>query len=68
MTKCEFWWKVYKDKNDEVKKLKGTNRNQVELGKSKEFSKTDELIDNTDVDDAQPDLTTGVFCVILTEE
>ena len=49
-------------------KLEEKSRKQVELGKGNEFSKTDELIDDTDVDEEQPDLTTAVFCVILTEE
>ena len=49
-------------------KLNGTSRKQFQLGKSKELSNTEESIDDTDVEEAQPDLATGVFCVIRTKE
>ena len=45
-----------------------TSRKQVELGKGRALSSTDELIYDTDVEEAQPDLTIGVLCVITTEE
>ena len=48
-------------------KLNETNRKQVELGREKELSGTDESIGDTDVEEEQPDLTTGVLCVITTE-
>ena len=44
------------------------SRQQVELGKGKEFSRTDESIDGRDVEEVQPDLTTGVLCVITTNQ
>ena len=49
-------------------KLNGTSRKQVELGKGNEISSTGESIGNTDVEEAQPDLTTNALCVITTEE
>ena len=48
--------------------LNETSRKRVELGRGKELSSTDESIDNADVDEAQPDMTTGVLCVITTQE
>ena len=50
------------------KKLNKTSRKQLELGKGKEYTSTDKLIVDTEVKEAQPDLTTGVLCVITTEE
>ena len=50
------------------KKLNETVREQVELGKGKEISSTDESVNNTDIEEAQPDLTTNALCVITTEE
>ena len=47
--------------------LNESSRKQVELGKGKELFSTDESIDNTDVEEAQRDLTTGVFCLITTD-
>ena len=52
----------------EFEKLDERSRKQAELGKGKGISSTDESIDNTDVVEAQPDLTTGLLCVITTEE
>ena len=49
-------------------KLNERSRKQVELGKGKEISSTDESIGNTDVEEAQPDLTTDALCVITIEE
>ena len=49
-------------------KLNERSRKQVELGKGNEISSTDESINNTDVKEAQPDLTTNALCVITTEE
>ena len=49
-------------------KLNETNRNQVDLGKGKELSVTDDSIDIIDVEEAQQDLTTGVLCVISSKE
>ena len=49
-------------------KLNERSRKQVELGKGKEISSTDESIGNTDVEEAQPDLTTDALCVIENEE
>ena len=51
-----------------VENLKETSRKQVELGKGNELSSADESNDATDVEEAQPDLTTNVLCVITTEE
>ena len=45
-----------------------TSRKQVELGKGKELNSTDESIDDTDVEEAQLDSTTGVLCVTTSEE
>ena len=47
---------------------KETIRKQVELGKGKEISSTDGSIEDKEVKEAQPNLTTGVLCVITTEE
>ena len=49
-------------------KFNKTSREQVELHKGQELSSTDELIENTDVEEAQPDWTTVVLCAITTEE
>ena len=49
-------------------KLNETSRKQVELGKGKEISSTDEPIGNTDVEEAQSDLPTDVLCVITNDE
>ena len=49
-------------------KLNEKSRKKVELGKGKEISSTDESIGNTDVEEAEPDLTTNALCVITTEE
>ena len=51
-----------------IEKLNETSRNHVELGKGKELSSTDESIDDTDVEEAQSDLTTGLLCVITPKE
>ena len=47
-------------------KLNETSRTRVEIGKGKELSSTDETID-TDVEEAQPGLRTGVLCVMTTD-
>ena len=49
-------------------KFDKTSKKQVELGTTKEISSTDESTDDTDLEEAQPDLTTGVLCVITTDE
>ena len=48
--------------------MKKTSGEPVELGKGKELSIADELIDDTDVHEAQPDLIIGGLCVVTTEE
>ena len=45
-----------------------TRREQVELGIGREISSTDESTNKRDVEEARPDLTTVVLCVITTEE
>ena len=49
-------------------KLNERSRKQVELGKGKEISSTEESVNNTDVEEAQLGLTTNALCVITTEE
>ena len=49
-------------------KMNERSGKQAELGKGKEISSTDESVKNTDVEEAQPDLTTNALCVITTEE
>ena len=49
-------------------KLNKASRKQVELDNGTEFSSTVKLMVDTKVKEAQPDLTTGVLCVITTEE
>ena len=39
--------------------MKETSRKQVELGKGKELSSTDEPIGDADVEESQPNMTTG---------
>ena len=48
--------------------LNETSRKRVELGRGKELSSTDEPIENADVEEAQPGMTTGVLCVITTQK
>ena len=47
----------------EFEKLHETSGKHVELGKCKELFSTDESIDDTGVEEAHPDLSTGVLCV-----
>ena len=49
-------------------KLNERSRKLVELGKGKGISSTDESINNTDVEEVQPDLPTNALCVITNEE
>ena len=51
-----------------LEELNETSRKQDELDKCKELSSTNESIDDTDVEEAQPDMTTGVLCVTTNEE
>ena len=49
-------------------KLIETIRKHLKLVKGNELSSTDETIDDTNVEESQPELTTGFLCVITTEE
>ena len=63
-----FGWRYTKRYLRKFVKLSERSRKQVELGRGKETSSTDESVNNTDVEEAQPDLTTNALCVITTEE